>query len=122
MTEKNISLGELIRRRRKQLGMTQRDLGEKIHMSHSTLSRLETTPGAFADTKTLVALSQALDLDLTGMLAKNHYIPDGESLSTIARARGKMPQSERDRMMQLLRTEFVDYFDEDDSSELEGQF
>lgn len=35
------SLGDWIRERREDLRMTQKDLAKKVHMSHSTISRIE---------------------------------------------------------------------------------
>ena len=110
----NPSLGEQIRARRMELNMTQRELARRINVSHSTLSRLENTPGIYADTKTLVMISQELGMDLTSMMSYYHEIPDQEDISLIARARGKMSPEERDRMMALLRQEFKSYFDEDE--------
>ena len=111
------SLGEQIRERRSALGITQRELARRINVSHSTLSRLENTPGIYADTRTLVLISQELGLDLTSMMAHYQEIPDQEELSLIARARGKMSPEERDRMMALLRQEFRDYFEPDDEAD-----
>ena len=113
MEKQEQSLGEVIRERRIALGMSQRELARKMEISHSTLSRLENTPGIYADTKTLVRLSQTLGLDVTEMMAKYHDIPDQPELSLIARARAMMPQEKRDEMMEMLRAEFADYFRED---------
>lgn len=117
------SLGDIVRNRRIELNMSQRELSTKVGISHSTLSRLENHPDAFADTRTLVALSQALGIDLTSMVAAKHGVTgEQENISLIARARSKMPLEDQQRMMEMLRREFEEYFDEEDDTDRKGLF
>ena len=111
MTAHEQSLGDIVRNRRVELNMSQRELSEKAGISHSTLSRLENHSDAFADTKTLVALSQALGIDLTSMVAVRHGVTgEQENISLIARARSRMPLKDQQRMMEMLKMEFREYF------------
>jgi HTH-type transcriptional regulator/antitoxin HipB len=60
-TEKQ--LGALLRRMRKQAGLTQTDLGEKIHLRQATISKLEDGAPA-TQLRTLMAALAALDMEL----------------------------------------------------------
>jgi HTH-type transcriptional regulator/antitoxin HipB len=56
-------LGAILRRQRKQAGMTQAELGEKIHMRQATISKLEDGAPA-TQLRVLIATLAALDLEL----------------------------------------------------------
>jgi len=56
-------LGAILRRQRKQAGMTQTQLGEKIHMRQATISKLEDGAPA-TQLRILIAALAALDLEL----------------------------------------------------------
>ncbi len=60
-TEKQ--LGAILRRARKQAGLTQGGLGERIHLRQGTISRLEAGAPAL-QLRTLMAALSALDLEL----------------------------------------------------------
>lgn len=60
-TEKQ--LGAIVRRVRKQVGLTQGGLGERIHLRQGTVSRLEAGEPA-VQLRTLMAALSALDLEL----------------------------------------------------------
>jgi HTH-type transcriptional regulator/antitoxin HipB len=60
-TEKQ--LGAIVRRTRKQAGLTQGDLGERIHLRQGTISRLEAGEPAVQLRTVMEALS-ALELEL----------------------------------------------------------
>ncbi|GGF78022.1 transcriptional regulator [Azorhizobium oxalatiphilum] len=60
-TEKQ--LGAILRRARKQAGLTQGGLGERIHLRQGTVSRLEAGAPAL-QLRTLMAALSALDLEL----------------------------------------------------------
>jgi HTH-type transcriptional regulator/antitoxin HipB len=60
-TEKQ--LGAILRRARKQAGLTQSELGDNIHLRQGTVSRLEAGKPAVQLRTLMVALS-ALDLEL----------------------------------------------------------
>jgi HTH-type transcriptional regulator/antitoxin HipB len=56
-------LGAILRRARKQAGLTQDTLGDKMHLRQATLSRLEAGEPA-VQLRTLMAVLSALDLEL----------------------------------------------------------
>lgn len=56
-------LGAILRRARKQAGLTQGSLGENIHLRQGTVSRLEAGEPA-VQIRTLMAALAALDLEL----------------------------------------------------------
>ncbi len=56
-------IGQALRRRRKALGLTQAQVGEKAQLRQETVSKLESgRPGA--PLQTMLAVLQALDLEL----------------------------------------------------------
>lgn len=57
-------LGAILRRARKQAGMSQSDLGDHIHLRQGTVSRLEAGQPA-VQLRTLMAVLSALNLELT---------------------------------------------------------
>lgn len=59
--------GEFLQSRRKELGFTQSDLAEKIHVTDKAISRWERGVG-FPDIKLLEPLAEALELTLTELL------------------------------------------------------
>ena len=56
-------LGAILRRQRKQAGMTQTQLGEKVHMRQATISKLEDGAPA-TQLRVLITTLAALDLEL----------------------------------------------------------
>lgn len=56
-------LGAILRRARKQAGLTQSSLGDHIHLRQATVSRLEAGEPAI-QLRTLMAALSALDLEL----------------------------------------------------------
>ena len=63
VTRSEKQLGAVLRRIRKQQGLTQAGLGEKIHMRQATISKLEGGSSA-SRLHTLMAILAALDLEL----------------------------------------------------------
>ncbi len=56
-------LGAILRRQRKQAGLTQTGLGEKVHLRQATISKLEDGAPA-TQLRTLMAALSILDLEL----------------------------------------------------------
>lgn len=56
-------LGAILRRQRKQAGLTQTELGEKVHLRQATISKLEDGAPA-TQLRTLMAALSILDLEL----------------------------------------------------------
>lgn len=72
-------LGSVLRRARKQAGLTQGELGEKIHMRQATISRLEAGEPAM-QLHTLMEVLAALKLELVVRDRSRGYTADPEDL------------------------------------------
>lgn len=115
MKGKNLTLGKVISKRREELKLGVRELARDVKLDHSTIVRIENTPGIVADPRTLKKLSERLKLDYNYLLSLNDTIDDQPDVRAIARASTKMTPADRDRMMAMLRNEFADAFsDEND--------
>lgn len=99
-------LGAVVAAKRKQLGLSQRQLAEKAGINNATISKLEKDPTLIPDIRTLKLLSQSLELDYMYLLALNEVIPDDRDLRIIARTKNSLPPDEQVRMMEMLRTTF----------------
>ena len=99
-------LGAVIAAKRKMLGLSQRQLAEKTGINNVTISKIEKDPTLVPDNRTLLFLSEALELDYTYLLSLNEVLPDDPDLRIIARAKSSMSQEEQERMMTMLRTVF----------------
>jgi transcriptional regulator with XRE-family HTH domain len=71
--------GMLIAAKRKEKGMTQKELAEKLHISNKAVSRWETGAG-FPDVSLLEPLSQALGVTVTELLSGVAEAQPGEEL------------------------------------------
>ena len=67
--------GRMIARRRKELGLTQKELAQRLHVSDRTVSKWERGAG-FPDTGTLVPLAQALSLPVLDLLRGRQSEPE----------------------------------------------
>lgn len=99
-------LGAVIAAKRKMFGLSQRQLAEKTGINNVTISKIEKDPSLVPDNRTLLLLSEALELDYTYLLSLNEVLPDDPDLRIIARAKNHMSQEEQERMMNMLRTTF----------------
>ena len=66
--------GALIARRRKEKGLTQKELAERLHISDRTVSKWERSAG-FPDVSLLAPLADALDLSVAGLLRGEELAP-----------------------------------------------
>ena len=71
--------GALIAAKRKEKGMTQRELAEKLHISNKAVSRWETGAG-FPDVSLLEPLAEALGVTVTELLSGGEEAQPGEAL------------------------------------------
>ncbi len=92
------------------MGLSQRQLAESIGLNNATISKLEKDPSLDPDIRTIQLLAEALQLDYSYLLSLNKIIDDDPDLRVIARAKSKMTEEERERMMVLLRTTFPTAF------------
>lgn len=63
-----ISIGEKIRIRRKELGMTQEKLAELSNLSPNFISRLERTDNQNVSLRALESISKAMDINVSDLL------------------------------------------------------
>jgi transcriptional regulator with XRE-family HTH domain len=99
-------LGAVIAAKRKMMGLSQRQLADRIGLNNATISKLEKDPSLDPDIRTIQLLSEALHLDYNYLLSLNETIQDDPELRIIARAKSNMSPEERQRMMEMLRTTF----------------
>ncbi len=99
-------LGAVVAAKRKMMGLSQRQLAERIGLNNATISKLEKDPSLDPDIRTIRLLADALDLDYAYLLSLNETIDDDPDLRIIARAKNSMSPEEQDRMMQILRSAF----------------
>ncbi len=75
-----MTIGERIRVRRKCLGLSLRDMAQKIERSHTTVDKFE--KGLLVpDSGVLIRLSEVLEIPLAALLRPSrhtHEIPDGQ--------------------------------------------
>ena len=99
-------LGAVVAAKRKMMGLSQRQLAERIGLNNATISKLEKDPSLDPDIRTIRLLADALDLDYAYLLSLNETIDDDPDLRIIARAKNSMSPEEQERMMQILRSAF----------------
>ncbi|MDO1604721.1 helix-turn-helix transcriptional regulator [Lactobacillus sp. YT155] len=66
--DKSYSIGENIKKRRKNLGMSQEKLAEMSKLSTNYISRIERSSTANLSVSVLVAISEALDTDINNLI------------------------------------------------------
>ena len=91
----NIRFGQFIAQRRKELGMTQKDLADKLCVTDKAVSKWETGKG-FPDVKLLEALAQTLEVSLVELIRGERQLTDhltvDEAAAVVSQA---MDHSER---------------------------
>jgi transcriptional regulator with XRE-family HTH domain len=116
-TKKEMTLGKYIAQKRQAKNLSQRELAKDIQISHSTISRIEKDDGISPDNATLKALAKRLDLDYNYLLALNKAIDDEPEIRVIQRAAKKMDDTQKKKMLNILKASFDDLFEEDDDIE-----
>ena len=104
-------LGAVITAKRNKLGLSQRQLAEKVGLSNATICKLEKDPNLDPDIRTIRLLADALELDYNYLLTLNETIPDEPNLRIIARASRSMSEEDNEKMMEILRVSFSDAFE-----------
>lgn len=92
--------GAFIQSRRRELGLTQADLAEKLHVTAKAVSRWERGVG-FPDIKTLEPLAAALDVSITELMQSRRLTPaetDALSVKTVELIREQETLSQRRKM------------------------
>lgn len=116
-------LGDKVKFLRKQMNITQQKLAETIGVSQSTIGMIEgNKQGASNDT--LIKLASVLNTTVDYLLsnsieetASTNFDNENEmnyddDIRRIERARKKMDPKNKEKMMQILRSAFDEYFDD----------
>ena len=115
----NDTLGQVIKKKRLQLGISLRDLAVKAGVHHATIDRIETDQFKVVDPSTLVKIAEALHLDQLYLLSLNGAGVKDEDIRIIARAANKMSVEQRQQMMTILRDSFSEAFKNTESDDLD---
>jgi transcriptional regulator with XRE-family HTH domain len=75
-----MSIGEVIQARRRQLGLGQRALAERLRVTQQTVSRWERSD-VLPPPRQFLALAAALDASPTAVLRSLGYVEDGEPVT-----------------------------------------
>ncbi len=106
-------LGNLIKSRREELSMTQRDLAKMTGTNNATISRIESGEIIKPDSSILYELSSALKLDYLFLLSLAGYISIDEELRQIIRLYEHSSAEEKKKIFDVLQKEFdfkMDYY------------
>ena len=115
----NGTMGQVIKRKRLQLGISLRDLAKAANVSHVTILRIEDDKFNMVDPAILTAIAEALHLDRLFLLSLNGAGVEDEDIRIIARAAGKMSPEQRQQMLAMLRGSFAEAFKNTASDDLD---
>ncbi|MBE5788737.1 MAG: helix-turn-helix transcriptional regulator [Clostridiales bacterium] len=115
------TLGQVIKRKRLQLGISLRDLARAADVSHVTIMRIEDDKFNMVDPAILTAIADALHLDRLFLLSLNGAGVEDEDIRIIARAAGKMSPEQRRQMLAMLRGSFSEAFRNTASDDLDDK-
>lgn len=108
-----MSIGQNIKNKRKEKGYTQVQLANLVNLSRSHLASIESDRyNPSLDTLSLIA--NALNINVSDIIEssdEDNYIDD--DIRQIQRARKKMSEKEKERMMKILSSAFEDFFEDD---------
>lgn len=113
------TLGQVIKRKRLQMGMSLRDLARAANVNHVTIMRIEEEIINVVNPAILTAIADALHLDRLFILSLKGAGVQDEDLRIIARAAGKMSPEQRQEMLSILRRLFADAFRNTASDDLD---
>ena len=113
------TLGQIIKRKRLQLGMSLRDLAKEAGVTHVAILRIEEDKYKIVDPKVLTAIANSLHLDRLFLLSLNGAGVEDEDIRIIARAAGKLNPEQRQQMLDMLRGSFAEAFKNTSSDDLD---
>ena len=113
------TLGQIIKRKRLQLGMSLRDLAKEAGVTHVAILRIEEDKYKIVDPKSLTAIANALHLDRLFLLSLNGAGVEDEDIRIIARAAVKLNPEQRQQMLEMLRGSFAEAFKNTSSDDLD---
>lgn len=124
---------ERLRALRSKIGLSQKNLADKMNVSRSTVAMWETDKSE-PDNETLIKLASLFNVstdfllgfpddqtsldslsDETNVLEEEHSVDadDDPDILMIARARNNMSCQDREKMMKILKASFDEYFDDE---------
>ena len=113
------TMGQVIKRKRLQIGMSLRDLAKAADVSHVTIMRIEADKFNMVDPAILTKIADTLHLDRLFLLSLNGAGVKDEDIRIIARAAGKMSPEQRRQMLEMLRGSFAEAFKNTASDDLD---
>lgn len=105
------NMSDFLYARRKEMGISQRDLARAIGLSNSTVSRIESDTYGVPDNDTLRRIAEFLRCDYYYLLALNGQIDDQPEIRMIQRAAKKMSPEQVEHMMAVLKATFPKEFE-----------
>ena len=106
-----LKLGSVVKARRIELNMSQRDLAKAIDASNSTISRIESDDGIIPTNDTLRKLSKNLSLDYNWLLALAGQIEDSPEIRQLYRMAKFMSKDQKKRMVEIFKQSFPEAFE-----------
>lgn len=106
-----MSIGDNIKRLRKEQKLTQIELAKKAQISRSYLADVE-NDRYNASVETLKSIAAALDCNISDLMGSDSNKESDPDIRRIERARSKMPPQDRKKMMRILEASFDDYFND----------
>lgn len=106
-----MSIGDNIKRLRKEQKLTQIELAKKAQISRSYLADVE-KDRYNASVETLKSIAAALGCSISDLMGSDSNKESDPDIRRIERARSKMPPQDREKMMRILEASFDDYFND----------
>ena len=113
------TFGQILRRKRLQLGMGLRELGRASGVCYATIQRMEDDQIQIPDPKKVTALADVLKLDPLFLLSLEDAGVEDKNFRIIARAAGKLSPEQRQQMLDMLRGSFAEAFKNTSSDDLD---
>ena len=113
------TLGQIIQRKRLQLGMSLRELGRASGVCYVVIMRIEKGEVKLAKPENVKAIADVLHLDRHFLLSLEGAGVEDKDIRIICRAAKKMNQKQRRQMHKLLRGSFPEAFKNTSSDDLD---
>ena len=123
MTKKNNeTLGQVVHRKRLQLGVSLRGLAKAVNTDQVSILRIERDKFNKVDPAIIKDLADVLHMDRLFMLSLKGSGVEDKDVRIFARAIAKMKRKERASMMKMLREEFPEAFAHTRSDDLDKNY
>ena len=116
-----MTTGEKIKQLRKQLGMTQEELGNLIGVQKAAINKYETGVVVNLKQATIAALAKALHVSPIELLSTDDTkqdVPATRESRIISEGIDRMPKERREQALRILQaafSEYADFFKEEDN-------